>query len=155
MHRSTFVWELHHPPSCCQIAARIGKDWWHSSTENTCPPLTLEGFASAPVATLQSIVVGGLFFECAVTAGHNADRLYALQLGLQSQNQKGWLRSQAYNEVKIYCSVLPQLNWTGLFVALKCWLVIKLLLKQISSKFCTWGTFYIIATKYFYLFHCM
>lgn len=57
-------------------------------------PLTLESFGSAQAAALQSVLVGGLFFECAVTcrrvAGHDTDPLCAVQLGLQllSENQR-------------------------------------------------------------------
>lgn len=40
-------------------------------------PLTLESSASAPAASLQRVLVGGLFYECAVTsrqvAGQDTD----------------------------------------------------------------------------------
>lgn len=57
-------------------------------------PLTLESSASAQAATLQSVLVGGLYYECVVTcrrvAGRDTDPLCAVQPGLQllSQNQK-------------------------------------------------------------------
>lgn len=82
------------PPLSIMLStgACIGKNWRHRSIENMSP-LTLESFGSAQAATLQSVLVGGLFFECVVTCrrvtGHDTDSLCAVQLGLQlSENQK-------------------------------------------------------------------
>lgn len=50
-------------------------------------PLTLESSASAPAATLQRVLVGGLFYECAVTsrqvAGQDTDSQCADEPGLE------------------------------------------------------------------------
>lgn len=61
-------------------------------------PLTLESSASAPAASLQRVLVGGLFYECAVTsrqvAGQDTDSVlsYKIKLKLKLKNKKNtWL----------------------------------------------------------------
>jgi len=76
-------------------------------------PLTLESSAGAPAATLQSVLVGGLFNECAVTrrrvAGHDTDLQRAVQPGLplSSQNHKSDFKSFAkhlkFDTIMITC----------------------------------------------------
>lgn len=60
VHRTTFVWVLHHSPSCCQLALVLGRtdDTGLSRTYVPTNPRELRQCHGQPL-TLQSVLVGG------------------------------------------------------------------------------------------------